>query len=588
MPATDLPPDREHDPRNRFSLRSGIALLRRGLPSRATVLPDMLAGLTGAIGSVPDGMASGVLVGVNPLYGLYASMVGPLVGGLFASTELMVITTTSASAIASGQALAVIPSAARAEKLFVLALVIGLFQIVCGLLRLGRFTRFVSHSVMTGFLTGIAALIILGQLGDFTGFTPSGPNKVFQALDLLLHLNQVNLESVVIGMLTVGLAILLPYTPLRAGGTLVALIIPSGLVALLHWTSVTLVKSFGPVPRGIPFPAVPRLSLLSFNVVTAALAIAAIILVQGAGVSQNAPNPDGTHASASRDFTAQGIANVASSLFQGLPVGGSLGQTALNTSSGARTRWAAIMSGLWMGIILLLFPTLVGYVAIPALAGLLILVAIHTINLTESLSIWRTSWTSRIAILTTFAATLFLPIQAAVGIGVALTAILYLNEAATTVTLREFVRLPDGRIEEREAPSSLSSDQIVVLEVYGSLFYAGARMLGHLLPSPIDASRPVVILRLRGRASVGSTLIDVLANYAEELRLASGRLYLSGVSTGVSAQLARTGKLDLHEETNIYEATGVLGESTGQAYAGATTWLLNKRHAASPSSETAP
>src|SRR6185436_8761009 len=133
---------------------------------------------------------------------------------------------------------------------------------------------------------------------------------------------------------------------------------------------------------------------LTPGVVTGALAIAAIVLVQGAGVSQSVPHPDGSRRSMSRDFIGQGAANVASGFFRGLPVGGSLSTTALTVISGARTRWAAIFAGLWMALLVIVFPGLVSYVAMPALGALLILASISTIKPLEALSIWNTGWPS--------------------------------------------------------------------------------------------------------------------------------------------------------------------------------------------------
>ena len=167
----------------------GREVVRRLIRNRATLKQDAIAGLTGAIGSVPDGIASGVLAGVNPIYGLYASMIGPIVGGISASAQLMMVTTTSAAAIAAGQSLGGLDGEDRIASLFLLTQMIGAFQVAAGLLRLGSLTRFVSHSVMTGFLTGIAILIVFGQLGDFTGYAPEGANKITQTFDLLRHLD---------------------------------------------------------------------------------------------------------------------------------------------------------------------------------------------------------------------------------------------------------------------------------------------------------------------------------------------------------------------------------------------------------------
>src|SRR5262249_44710115 len=148
---------------------------------------DVIVGLPGAIGRVPDGMASSVLAGVNPVHGLYASLVAPVVGGLSSSTALMVVTTTSAAALAAGSALSSVAPADRTDALFLLTLLAGAVMVVAGLFHLGRYTRFVSHSVMVGFLTGVAANIIFGQIPDLTGATATGPFPLAKAVNVLLH-----------------------------------------------------------------------------------------------------------------------------------------------------------------------------------------------------------------------------------------------------------------------------------------------------------------------------------------------------------------------------------------------------------------
>ena len=162
-------------PRGLGRVGAGLRSWGRSIkPDRKHFGKDMVAGLPGAISSVPDGMASAVLVGVNPVHGLYASFAGPLTGGLTSSTQLMVITTTTAAALAAGSAVSGFDAEQRPEALFLLTVLAGLVMIAAGLLKLGRYTRFVSYSVMTGFLTGVAVNIICGQLGDLTVFRPKG------------------------------------------------------------------------------------------------------------------------------------------------------------------------------------------------------------------------------------------------------------------------------------------------------------------------------------------------------------------------------------------------------------------------------
>ena len=547
---------------------------------------DGIAGLINAVVSVPDGLASAALAGVNPIYGLYTSIAAPVVGGALQSAQLMQIATTSASALAAGQAVAAYPADRRGEAMFLLAALTGALLVLFGLLRLGRLVRFVSHAVMTGFLLGVAVVLVLDQLAPLLGLSPRGTNEVVQFVDLLAHLGQVSVPTLVTGLLALSLMAGLGRTRLATFSSLLALVVPSVLVALLGWDGVTRVDDVSPVPRGVPLPELPDLSLATPELVLGALAVAVVIAVQGAGVSQSVENPDDSPVDPSRDLIAQGGANLACGLCSGIPAGGSVGQTALNLSVGARSRWSAILGGIWMLAFVLLVPGLVGRVPMAVLAALMIVAGIGAIDLREARSIWRTGGAARWSVAATFVATLVLSIPLAVAIGVGLSIALYVASSASDVAVRALLLRGDGRFAEAEPPARLPSGEVTVLDVYGSLFFAGAHTLREALPSPQGASRPVVVLRLHGRTRVGSTLIDVLDRYADDLREVGGRLYLSGVHADVAAQLRRTGKLALEREVWVAPAEEVLGVSTAEAIAHANAWLGrargDTRSAASP------
>lgn len=524
----------------------------RQMPERPRLRRDGLAGLNSALTSVPDGMASGILAGVNPVYGLYACTAGPIAGGLFSSTQRMIIVTTSASALAAGQALATVSPDARDNALFILVVLIGAFQIVFGLLRAGRLTRFVSYSVMIGFVAGIAILTVLSQLPTVTGYASNADNRISATIDLLQNPDRVNLQSLGVALLAVILAIALPRTRLGNLGNLVAIAAPSLVVTLMGWTSVEVVADVGEIPRGLPLPAIPDFSGLTLELLTGGFALAVIILVQGTGVSQSVPNRDGSRRRVSRDFFAQGMANVASGLAHGLPVGGSLSTTAVGVASGARTRWAAILTGVWMAVILTVASDLVSGVAMPSLGALLIVASVRTIKPVDIDALWNAGWPSVVASATTFMSTLVLPIQAAVGIGVTLSALMYVYRSSSDITVVQIVERPDGRLEERRPPRWAAGNTVTVLDVYGNLFYAGARTIERLLPRPTDGKHPVVILRLRGRADFGATLVDVLSSYAHKLDAVDGRLYLTGISQGAYKQVDNSGKLHLTGPVRAY------------------------------------
>jgi SulP family sulfate permease len=580
-PVADVPVASDAEPRvdqpGLGQLRDVVANhLRKRLPGRSRLRGDAVAGLSLAVANVPDGMANGFLVGVSPIYGLYATMLGPIVGGLFSSTQLMVITTTAAASLTTSQSLAGLPPERRSGALFVLVIVVGAFQLGFAALRLGRLTRFVSFSVTTGLLTGISVLLILSQIPTVAGYEASGNNKVEQAADVLAHINSLDWPTLAMAALTLALAILLPRTRLGAFGRLLAVVLPSAIVAIAGMSTVRIVSDVSAIRRGIPLPVLPSLSDFAPGVITGALSVAIVVLVQGVGVSQSVPNPDGTRTSVNRDMFAQGAANVASGLFRGLPVGGSLSATALGVIGGAQTRWASVLAGLWMAVLVVGVPRLVSYVAMPALGALLILAGSGSIRPRSIRAVWYTGWPSRLAAVTTFLCTLFLPIQAAVGIGVVLAALLYVNEASVDVSIVQVVERPDGRLEERSPEARLRGNAVTVLDVYGHLFYAGARTLEQQLPRPSERN-PVVVLRLRGRTNLGATLVDVLANYADELKAAGGRLYLSGIDERARKQATRTGKLDFSGPVRLYEATSILGNSTRAAIADAEGWLAGRQ-----------
>ena len=165
-------------------------------------------------------------------------------------------------------------------------------------------------------------------------------------------------------------------------------------------------------------------------------------------------------------------------------MGGSVGQTALNVQAGARSRWAAILSGIWMILILVAFSGVVGHVAMPTLAAVLVFAAIRSLRVTDLGAIMRTGATSQVALVTTFLCTLLLPIAAAVGIGVVISLLLQVDREALDLAMVELEPTPEGDFVERPAPAQLRSDHVILLEVYGSLYYAGARTLQAACPIP--------------------------------------------------------------------------------------------------------
>src|SRR5205085_9017644 len=180
-----------------------------------------------------------------------------------------------------------------------------------------------------------------------------------KAIDVLIHPGAIDLASLLAGLSALAILVALARTRLSVMSSLIALVIPTVVVIFAGAQQVARVGDQGDIPRGIPLPHVPNLGLLSFSMVTGALAIAAIILVQGAGVAEAVPNPGNAQPNPNQDIIAQGAGNLAAGFFRGIGVGGSVGSTALNVAVGGKTRWATIWVGVWMLMILALFSGLV-------------------------------------------------------------------------------------------------------------------------------------------------------------------------------------------------------------------------------------
>jgi SulP family sulfate permease len=543
---------------------------------RGQLTADFIAGLTFAVVNVPQGMGNAVLATVNPVFGLYTLMIATPVGALFTSSVYMNVSTTGALSVAAGDALYYFPGEQKIAALVTLVVLIGLFQLASGLLKLGSLIRFVSQSVMTGFITGIALNIVLGALSDLTGYTSPYYIEIPKLADMVLNINQFDPLTTLLGLATIGLIVAFSYTPLSKFALILALAVITGvsvfLTSVLGVEPVELVGDIAYIPRSLPLPMLPDLSLIP-ALIMPAIAIGIIGLVQGAGVGQSYPNPDGKYPDVSRDFSGQGLANIATGLFQGIPGGGSMSGTAVSVNAGAKSRWANIFAGLMVAVIVLLFADAVKLVPMTALGGLLVVVGFQNIRPQQIALVWQTGLVARAAMVLTLLATLTMPLQFAILVGVAIAILLHVFQSSNRIEVVQFVPVERGFPVEQPAPADLPSREVTLLYTYGSLFFAAASTFEKKLPSVDEAHQAVVILILRGQPEVGSTFNGVLRRYATALQANGGKLMLTGVSPSLRHQLDRTGTTALIGEENLFMVQDQLGAAMNDALTAARTWL---------------
>ena len=558
--------------------------------SRRTILPDLRAGLVLGVESVPDGLAAGMLAGLNPLHGLYAYLVGTIGGSLATGSVFMSVQATGAMAVVVADVSSSAPGGLTPSGLAMLGVMAGFIMLALGVARLGTLVRFIPTAVLVGFVNAVAVNIVLGQLDNATGTQAEGANRVLRAVDSFLNISHWTVSTVLVSAVTLALILILERTPLGALAMVVAVAAGSAIAVALGLfpvlDPVAKIADLTTVPTALPGFVSPDLTQL-WSLIVPACSLALVGLVQGAAISGSVPNPSGHYGDASADFRGQGLANVASGFLQGMPVGGSMSATALVRAAGAKSALANLSAGVVMAVTVLLAAPLIGFVAMPALAALLILIGVRTFKVHEIMLVWKTGPIQATVLTVTFVLTLLIPLQYAALTGVGLAVILFVVRQSNRVVLQHWVFDDDGTLpREAPAPASVPVGETVVLVPYGSLFFAAAPVIERQLPTvPAVAHGTAVIFRLRGKDQIGSTFLRVLESYSSTLRTAGATLILAGVSESVYGQLSATGALDRVGAAHVFLANERLGDSVTRARDFADKWRAE--HAGEGSRPTA-
>jgi len=542
-----------------------------GPQERSPLAADLIVGITNGVSNIPDAMANALLAGASPIVGLYALLAGTPAAALATSSQYMTVAVTAAMAVTVGSGLAAVPQDQRDIAVALMSLVVGAFMVLFGLLRGGRLLRFVSNAVMRGFLNGVALLVIIGQLGNLTGFDASRDTKLGKAAQTAFNVPSWHITTVLVSFVTVALIVLLMRTRLTNFAMLIALVVVTALVSVFE-VDVALVRSVSAIPTGLPLPQLPDLSLLP-GLVLPAVSVALIGLVQGGGISKAFPNADGAYPDSSRDMIGQGVGNFAAGAFGGMPVGASVSSTVMTAKGGARTRLANIMVGVVVAVVLLLLGPLVEIVPLSVLGGILLVVGVSAFDVQGMLDVWHASRESAVIMAITLGSMLLVPVQYAVLFGAALSAVQYVYSSSKDVRVVVLNRLPDGRWSEKPAPPELPSDAVTVVDIYGSVFYAGVELVDRLMPSVGSAKHPCLIVRFRGHSEVGSTFILMIRRYHGEIVAAGGRLILAGVSERLLAQIESTGLMNEIGRENVLPMSDIVMESTEEAMRLGEEWL---------------
>lgn len=523
-----------------------------------TLRADLLAGLTGAVIVLPQGVAFAMIAGLPPEYGLYTAIITPIVAALFGSSLHLISGPTTAISIVVFSTVSSIAEPGSAEYIrlvFTLTFLAGVYQLAFGLARLGTLVNFVSHSVVVGFTSGAAILIATSQLKHVLGLKlPGGHDFLAVWLHILGMLHQINFYVLIVAMVTLVSAVYFRAKIPRWPGMLFAMIIGSLLCLLLGGSQhgVTLV---GQMPTRLPPLSMPDFSFETIRELAPdALAVALLGLIEALSIGRSIAAKSHQPIDGNQEFVGQGLSNIIGSFFSSYAGSGSFTRSGINYQAGAITPLSAVFSALFLALLLLLVAPLTAYLPIAAMGGIILLVAYYLIDMHHIRTILRTSKEESAVMLTTFLATLFLDLEFAIYIGVLLSLVLYLNRTAHP----RITNLAPNTSTDVAGPPLIESvnecSYLKVIRIDGPLFFGAVNHVSEYLyniDKVLVRKRNVLIL------GCGINFIDVagaelLAQEAKRRSSQRGALYLCEFQPQAYAVLERGGYLDKIGRDHIF------------------------------------
>ncbi len=521
-----------------------------------TLRADVLAGLTGAVIVLPQGVAFAMIAGLPPEYGLYTAIVTPIVAALFGSSLHLVSGPTTAISIVVFTSISPFAEPGSAEFIrltLTLTFLAGIYQLALGLARMGALVNFVSHSVIVGFTSGAAILIATSQMKHVFGLEIPRGSSFFQAwLSILTEIRHINPYVIIVAIVTLAFAVLFKVFFPRWPGLLFAMIIGS-LTCLLLSGKQYGVHLLGQMPAHLPPLSLPDFSFdIIRELAPKALAVALLGLIEALSIARSISMKSRQPIDGSQEFMGQGLSNIVGSFFSSYAGSGSFTRSGINYQAGAMTPLSAVFSAVFLSLLLLLIAPLTAYLPIAAMGGIILLVAYNLIDIAHIRSIFRTSWEETAVLLTTFSATLFLELEFAIYAGVLLSLVLYLNRTAhpRIANMAPNPDIPGFPLTQSEAECL----NLRIIRIDGPLFFGAVNHVGEYLYS-IDKhsnyKRDVLII------GSGINFIDVagaemLAREAQRLRILRANLYLCEFKSEAQQMLERGGYIDVIGADNIF------------------------------------
>lgn len=513
-----------------------VTVLKEGY-SLSIFRGDAIAGLTVAIVALPLAMALGIASGASPDKGLVTAVIAGFLISALGGSRVQVGGPTGAFVVVIFNVIA----QHGYDGLLIATFLAGLILIAAGVFRLGQMIKFIPHPVVTGFTAGIAVIIASSQVKDFLGLAmvnvPAEFMPKWQAY--FTAMPSTNWATLGIGLSALATIILLRKFAPKLPGFLIAVLVSSVAVAFLNLPVDTVGSRFPDMPAGIPMPSLPEFSLAKITaVLPSAFTIAFLAGIEALLSAVVADGMTGSRHRSNQELIGQGVANLGSAIFGGLPATGAIARTATNIRSGAKTPIAGILHAVFILLFILFATDLMAFVPMAALAAILFMVAWGMSEYERFLSLLRMPNSDRGVLLLTFGLTVLVDLTVAIGVGVTVASLLFMARMAQTVEFESNgerdIDLDSEDIHQREAlPTGVE-----VFRINGPFFFGVA---GELLDTlrRVGQSPKVIILRLRLVPLLDASGLQALEEFVEQANIAGAKVVLSGVQPQPLSMLER-------------------------------------------------
>jgi SulP family sulfate permease len=532
-----------------------ITVLREGYSSKQ-FSADLIAGLIVGIVALPLAIAFAIASGVKPEQGLYTAIVAGLVIALLGGSRAQISGPTGAFVVI----IYGIVQKHGYDGLAVATMIAGVMLIVMGLIRMGAFLKFIPYPVTVGFTSGIALIIFSSQIRDFLGLQMTSVPAEFVAkwAEFGRHFTTFNPMALTVGVVSLLIVFLWPRVTPKIPGSLIAILVATAAVHLLHLNVETIGSRFGSVPSGLPAPHLPHLSFrLIQEMFSPALTIALLAAIESLLAAVVADGMMGSRHRSNMELIAQGAGNILSPIFGGIPATGAIARTATNIKSGGRTPVAAIIHCLTLLLIMLFFGRWAALIPMPALAAILIFVAYNMSEYHAFLKLLKSPKSDVAVLLATFFLTVLIDLTVAIQVGVVLAAFLFLQRMSDVTQVNALtLNMQEESEEDPNSPRAIEKrivpPGVEVFEIYGSLFFGAIERFKDSLRR-VEKNPKVLIIRMRLVPAIDATGLQVLEDLLERTTSEGGTLMLTGVADQPLEAMKRSGLLDRIGRENIMD-----------------------------------